>query len=554
MVDFAERHRPLLERALQASAERSYWSAYPESPSPKVYGETAKDEQEAAFKALLGKPFALPGHPDGGPAASGEQSPHGLDLGVSYPTPKRLQDLVDASMDAGRAWGDATPDTRAGVLLEIIDRLNKQSFLIANAVMHTSGQAFMMAFQAGGPHAQDRALEAVAYAVAEQRRVPAPVRWEKPQGKGDPIRLDKAWRIVPRGVALVIGCATFPTWNTYPGLFASLATGNSVIVKPHPAAILPAAISIRIAREVLKEAGFDPNVALLAADIAAKPITKKIATMPEIEIIDFTGSTPFAHWLQENCAGKQLFFEAAGVNAVVIAGAPNFRAMCDNLAFSLSLYSGQMCTAPQNIFVPKKGIETDEGHKSFAEVGAGIAGAIDRLLGDPARAQAVLGGIQNPATLKRIAAARKFGDVVRDSGPVEGAGGARMATPLIVALDARDHATYGEEHFGPIAFMIACKDAQAAIDEAALSIFSGGAITAAIYATDEALIALAERAFAKAGANLSVNLTGGIFMNQSAAFSDFHATGANPAANASLTDPAFVASRFRVAAVRRLAG
>jgi hypothetical protein len=50
-----------------------------------------------------------------------------------------------------------------------------------------------------------------------------------------------------------------------------------------------------------------------------------------------------------------------------------------------------------------------------------------------------------------------------------------------------------------------------------------------------------------------VNLAGGIFVNQSAAFSDFHATGANPAANASLTDPAFVASRFRVAAVRRMA-
>ena len=33
---------------------------------------------------------------------------------------------------------------------------------------------------------------------------------------------------------LVIGCNTFPTWNGYPGLFASLATGNPVVVKPHP--------------------------------------------------------------------------------------------------------------------------------------------------------------------------------------------------------------------------------------------------------------------------------------------------------------------------------
>ena len=46
--------------------------------------------------------------------------------------------------------------------------------------------------------------------------------------------------------------------------------------------------------------------------------------------------------------------------------------------------------------------------------------------------------------------------------------------------------------------------------------------------------------------SLSCNLTGGIYVNQSAAFSDYHASGCNPAANASLTDAAFVAPRFHV--------
>ena len=36
-----ERHKALLDQALQAIAERGYWSAFPESPSPKVYGEGA---------------------------------------------------------------------------------------------------------------------------------------------------------------------------------------------------------------------------------------------------------------------------------------------------------------------------------------------------------------------------------------------------------------------------------------------------------------------------------------------------------------------------------
>ena len=53
------------------------------------------------------------------------------------------------------------------------------------------------------------------------------------------------------------------------------------------------------------------------------------------------------------------------------------------------------------------------------------------------------------------------------------------------------------------------------------------------------------------GVLLSENLTGGVYVNQTAAFSDLHGTGFNPAANAAYTDAAFVANRFRVVEVRR---
>ncbi|MGD9923158.1 MAG: phenylacetic acid degradation protein PaaN, partial [Pseudorhodoplanes sp.] len=78
-----------------------------------------------------------------------------------------------------------------------------------------------------------------------------------------------------------------------------------------------------------------------------------------------------------------------------------------------------------------------------------------------------------------------------------------------------------------------------------------GAITASLYTTSDAVIDDAADAFARAGVALSVNLTGGIYVNQSAAFSDYHVSGANPAGNACLTDSAFVANRFRVAPMRR---
>src|SRR5690349_16221411 len=388
------KHAERLDAALAAIAGRAYWSAYPESPSPRVYGEGTAEAGKAAFEAHLGKPFPL-GQPGADGEVGGEVSPYGLDLGVRYEH-LGADALIAAATAALPGWRVAGPRVRAAVCVEIIDRLNARSFEIAHAVMHTSGQAFVMAFQAGGTHAQDRALEAVAYAYAEQTRHADTAVWEKPQGKRPALRMEKTFTPVPRGIALVVGCTTFPTWNAYPGLFASLATGNAVIVKPHPGAILPLAITVRIAREVLREAGFDPNVVtLLATAPNDGTLVQALAVRPEIKLIDFTGSTQNGTWLERNAHQAYVFTEKAGVNQIVIDSVDDLKAAVRNIAFSLALYSGQMCTAPQNIYVPRDGIRTADGQLSFEEVARAIADAVQKLTSDPAKAVELIGAIQN---------------------------------------------------------------------------------------------------------------------------------------------------------------
>jgi phenylacetic acid degradation protein paaN len=544
-----EKHSETLSRALTAIAERDYWSAFPESPSPKVYGETAAADGKAAFEAYLGKPFPLdqPGEP-----VSTETSPFGIELAVSYPHTS-VDTLIANATAAMPAWRDAGPQARAGVCMEILARLHAHVFELANAVHATSGQAFVMAFQAGGPHALDRALEAVAYAYAEQTRHPATATWTKP-AKGEPLRMTKTFHVVPRGVALVVGCNTFPTWNSYPGLFASLATGNPVVVKPHPGAVLPLAITVRYAREVLGEAGFDPNLVQLAAEAPGERIASTIATRPEVKIIDFTGSTSYGEWLEQNARQAVVYTEKAGVNMIVVDSTDDFTGMCRNIGFSLSLYSGQMCTTPQNILVPAGGIETDQGHKAFDEVAAGIAESVRKLTAsDPARGVEVTGAIANDANLRRIDEARATGDVVLDSSPLDHPSypGATVRTPLILRQTADGESVFDKEWFGPISYVVATDST-----EQSLALFrriagARGALTASVYSTDERVLDEAEQAALAVGVHLSCNLTGGVFVNQSAAFSDFHATGANPAANAALTDGAYVANRFRIVQSRR---
>ncbi len=548
---FFERHRATLDRALQAIAERGYWSPYPESASPKVYGEGAAEAGKAAFDALLGKPFPLQ-QPGTVGSVGGEVSPYGTPLGITYPKPD-LDALFAAVSKAQKAWREAGPEAWVGVCLEILARINKQSFLYANAVMHTTGQAFMMAFQAGGPHAQDRGLEAVAYAWDEMRRIPAKALWEKPQGKNEPLRMEKRFRVVPRGVGLVVGCCTFPTWNGFPGFFADLATGNAVVVKPHPQAILPLALTVKIAREVLAEGGFDANVVTLVAHAAGDDVAQKLSLRPDVKLIDFTGSAANGNWLEANARQAQVFTEKSGVNQIVIDSTSDWKGLVRNVAFSLSLYTGQMCTAPQNLYIPKDGIDTAEGHLTFDQVAAGLAEGVQKLLADPARAVEFLGAVVNDGVMKRLEAARALGPVVLDTQALSHPQypQARIRTPLIVRLTAADRDKYLEEWFGPVAFAIATKDTAESLAIAKDAIERKGALTLAVYSSKEDVIERAVEVAEDAGVALSINLTGGVYVNQSAAFSDFHGTGANPAANAALTDAAYVASRFRVVQHRR---
>ncbi|MFJ3867247.1 phenylacetic acid degradation protein PaaN [Streptomyces nigra] len=549
------KHRPTLDQALEAIRTRAYWSPHPEHP--KAYGENGSLDAaagKAAFDALLGSRLDL-GQPATDGWVGGETSPYGVELGVEYPHAD-LDELLPAMRSGMRQWRDAGAETRAVVCLEILKRISDRTHEFAHAVMHTSGQAFMMALQAGGPHAQDRGLEAVAYAYVEQVRTPDNAEWTKPQGKRDPLALNKRFTPVPRGIALLIGCNTFPTWNGYPGLFASLATGNAVLVKPHPRAVLPLALTVQVARQVLTEAGFDPNLVALAAERPGEGIAKTLATRPEIRIIDYTGSTEFGDWLEANARQAQVYTEKAGVNTVVVDSTDDYKGMLSNLAFSLSLYSGQMCTTPQNLLIPRDGIRTDQGPKTYDEVVADLARAVDGLLGDDARANALLGALVNPDVKARLEAAPGLGEVALASREITHPEfpGAVVRTPVIVKLDGAkpdDEAAYMSECFGPVSFAVAVDSSADAVELLRRTVREKGAMTVGAYTTDDEVEQAVQEVCFDEAAQLSLNLTGGVYVNQTAAFSDFHGSGGNPAANAALCDGAFVANRFRVVEVRR---
>jgi phenylacetic acid degradation protein paaN len=549
-----EQHRDALAQAHQACRHRGYFSLFHETPDRHPGGAEAQAAGLAAFRGQLGRAFELdqPGMLD---RIGGEVSPYtGEPLGIDYPRAD-VDVLFAAAQSAMRGWADAPPEARLGVCMEIVARLYADVFVAQHAVMHTAGQSALMSYAGSGTNALDRGVEALAYAHAAMADVPREATWERRFGSTT-LTLKKRWRLVPRGVAVCFACATFPTWNAYPAMLASLATGNAVIVKPHPTGVLSMALAVRTCREVLAAAGYSPDLVTLCCDSVEAPIGKVLVQHPRAAIVDFTGSARFGAWVEQHAPPKLCYTETSGVNTVVVESVDALDPVVKSLATTMSLFSAQMCTSPQNVYVPRDGIRCGDARVSPEEFGAALAAAMDSIAADPRRAGPILAAVQSPATPSMLdqlqADGARHGRVLRESRPYAHADfpNARTRTPLLIGVEAGARELYGEERFGPAGFVITTADRDAALAEAAGDAKRSGGITAFVYSTDPAYLERAEDAYSAAGAQLTCNLTGPMPLNFAAAYSDYHVTGLNPAGNATLTDLAFVASRFRITQVR----
>jgi phenylacetic acid degradation protein paaN len=551
------KHAPTLAAAIDAVETRKNWSPFRDSPSGKFHAPGAAEAGKAAFEAQLGRPFEL--DQPGIVARSGaEVSPFTRQpLGIDYPVSEPAT-LVAAASAAMARWRKVSPEARISLCLEMAMQLYARNFEMAHSVMHVAGQSYTQAFSGSGPNALDRGIEALAYAAKAMREVAPSARWERSFGKED-VALDKRYTLVPRGIGLVICCASFPTWNAYPAMFANLATGNPVVVKPHPIAVLPMAIVVQQCRRVLVEFGCDPNLVTLAVDTLDVPVAQQFIDDPAVQIIDFTGSPRYGGHLERTMTGKLLFTETAGLNSVVLESCKDLTATATAIARATSLFSAQMCTSPQNVYVPAKGIETGSEHASFDEVATALVDAIDAIAGNPVMAAGIMGAVQAEQScaivraLVERAAQTPGARILRQPTPYlhPDFPEARTMTPLVVALPADNAALYAEEHFGPVLFVIAAQGADTAVAEATVLARTHGAISSYLYSTDDAFIDRSLDAYAESGMNLSINLHGAIWANFAAAYSDYHVTGLNPAGNACLADLAFVTNRFRIVQHRR---
>ena len=186
--------RATLERALAGDrASAATGVAYSESPSPKVYGEGAAEAGKAAFDALLGKPFELD-QPGTVGTVGRERSPFGIPLGITYP--KADVDALFAAVGAReREWRKAGPEAWVGVCArDPATRINKAELPVRQRRDAHDRPGVHDGVPGGraaraGPRARSHRLR-----VGRDDEDPAKAQWEKPQGKNEPLRMEKHFR------------------------------------------------------------------------------------------------------------------------------------------------------------------------------------------------------------------------------------------------------------------------------------------------------------------------------------------------------------------------
>lgn len=382
---------------------------------------------------------------------------------------------VEVARNAANGWR-LMPAPRRGEILfragELL-RMNKQR--LGELVTREMGKVI-----AEGLGDVQEAIDIAFFMAGEGRRL---------QGETVPSELaDKDCKSVrePLGVVALVTPWNFPIAIPAWKLFASLISGNSVILKP--SSETPACAAALVA--ILEEAGIPPGVVNLVCG-PGEEVGEYLLTHPGVDAASFTGSCAAGERLERLLAGlhRPLALEMGGKNAIIVMDDADLELALEGSLWGGFGTSGQRCTAASRLIVHER--VHDRFLALLAErstrmrLGSGLDGATD--------VGPLINGSQGEKVLDYIRIGREEGANLVTGGHriTEGA----LAHGFFIAPTVFSGVTPSmriarEEIFGPVVSVISC----ASLDEAiAIANSVPFGLSSAIYSRNVNSTARAER-------------------------------------------------------------
>jgi 4-guanidinobutyraldehyde dehydrogenase / NAD-dependent aldehyde dehydrogenase len=271
---------------------------------------------------------------------------------------------------------------------------------------------------------------------------------------------------LPLGVVAAIVPWNFPLSTTAWKLAPSLATGNSVILKPASNTPLSA---LRIAG-LASEAGL-PDGVLHVLPGPGGSLGRHLALHEDIDGLTFTGSTEVGKQLMQYSGEsnlKRTFLELGGKSPNIVFADSNLEKAALFAAIAVFYNGGQTCTAGTRLIVE------ESIRERFVEMV--VAKSQDWMPGDPLNPSTAMGPMIDAGQLKTVA---DYIDIGVQEGASLMAGGKQVLAdtggcyhePTIFDGVNNSMRIAREEIFGPVMSVIGFKDAEAAVNIANDSIY-----------------------------------------------------------------------------------
>lgn len=336
-------------------------------------------------------------------------------------------------------WKQVSPQRRAEVLLKTAEILRSRAAEIGEVLTLEQGK---IAAEAAG--------EATFSAAIFEYYAKESLKFGDEVISGGPANVELKVVNEPVGAVAIFTPWNFPLIEPAAHCAAALAAGCSVVLKVSEETPLSGLALV----DALLEAGLPPEaVGLLTGDPAF--IAEHLIAAPEIRHVALTGSIPAGRSLA-SLAGKHLkpvTLELGGDAPVIVCDDVDIQATATLVASRKYRNAGQVCTAPNRIFVHEAIF--DDFVESYCKYMADIA------VGPGSDGSSGMGPVANE---RRISAMEAFVAEVRDAGGDIRLGGNRIEGQgfffqnTVVVEPAPDLAVSTQEIFGPISAIWRFKD------------------------------------------------------------------------------------------------
>ncbi|MGB0838896.1 MAG: aldehyde dehydrogenase family protein [Chitinophagales bacterium] len=512
----------LLVQLLEAHNNKTWYAYFKEHPH--AYGADAFEKAWTKFDQQCHKDFeglivegavnytSLP-----------EVSPYTQrPLGIKYPFyALEGAQLLQNAQNSTENWRNIGVKKRTTLLIEAVSSFRPHLHELAYALQHTTGKSFGMAFQAV-THAFDYALEQIIIAYKALLPYPKTVDWQKPFG-ATPLKLTKTYVALPKGISLVMADNFDPLRFALPALFANLVCGNVVLLKPHDSVVLPIALVVKYLQQYLQDQQISPQIVQLS--LVNEKNQTQFVREPAISVIDYVGTPTFRASLK-NLSNKEIFTHNSVINSAIVHSVYDLRLVMRNIAYTVSLYSGQGYGALQNIFIPETGVQLEDGTmETYDEVVALLKNELLNIALNP-KTIGMLGALQNAEIAGAMQTAKSSANrVLSELAKVRNKNypAARQKAPLLLEALPSQKALWSKKWLGGVVVVVKVKNSTEALDKIqtlAQENKSTTAMRCVLYHIEDKTTSIQYQKLSQCGLAIDHNFVGLNFPNQHFAFSD----------------------------------